>query len=553
MTIRGLMERSAGREPGSIALRWCEEKTWRFRTWLDFNKRIRELAEGYGTRFALKPREDNVAMILPNSPTWMEVYLAQSGAGVAVVPLDPKLHDDEVAYILGDSEAKVVTTDASHLKMMMKIASRLPRLKAIVVVDGIIFEGQKIGEVDVVSLSRLRIKGGGAWYDENVAKDDDIASIIYTSGTTGKPKGAMLTHKNFVTDAEGALITFRASVTSRDAFMVVLPLFHAFSFTANMVVPLMLSCEMGFVESLRTVAADFAILRPTVLAGVPLLAEKLLDKMEEGIEKSKIARFLRKIGIRGPIMHMVKRKLGGRIRFMITGGAPCPKHVLEGFRRLHINFLEGYGLTECAPVVSVTSSDCTKTGTIGYAIDCCEIRLADMNQQGIGELQVRGSNVMKGYFHNEAATLESFDGDWFKTGDLASMDDDGLITIRGRKKALIVNREGKNIYPEEVESCIAKDPSVRDIIVIGYTQGGLPGERVGAIVYPDEDWFAAENGGKKRDWPDMERIVVKRVQEKSAELADYKRVRKVVVSHEPLERTSIGKVRRVTYKGKLDE
>ena len=553
MTIRGLMERSAGREPGSIALRWCEEKTWRFRTWLDFSKRIRELAEGYGPRFALKPREDNVAMILPNSPTWMEVYLAQSGAGIAVVPLDPKLHDEEVAYILGDSEAKVVTTDASHLKMMMKIAPRLPNLKAIVVVDGIIFEGQKIGEVDVVSLSRLRIKGGGAWYDANVAKDEDIASIIYTSGTTGKPKGAMLTHKNFVTDAEGALITFRASVTSRDAFMVVLPLFHAFSFTANMVVPLMLSCEMGFVESLRTVATDFTILRPTVLAGVPLLAEKLLDKMEEGIEKSKIARFLRKIGIRGPIMHMVKRKLGGRIRFMITGGAPCPKHVLEGFRRLHINFLEGYGLTECAPVVSVTSSDCTKTGTIGYAIDCCEIRLADMNQQGIGELQVRGSNVMKGYFHNEAATQESFDGEWFKTGDLASMDDEGLITIRGRKKALIVNREGKNIYPEEVESCIAKDPSVRDIIVVGYTQGGLPGERVGAIVYPDEDWFAAENGGKKPDWADIDRIVSKRVQEKSAELADYKRVRKVVVYHEPLERTSIGKVRRVTYKGKLDE
>ena len=553
MTIRGLMERSAGRVPGNVALRWCEDKTWRFRTWLAFMKRIRELAEGYGRNFALKPREDNVAIILPNSPVWMEAYLAQSGAGVAVVPLDPKLHDEEVAYILGDSEAKVVTTDASHLKMMMKIAPKLPHLKAIVVVDGVIFEGQKIGDVDVISISRLRVKGGGAWYDENVAKDDDVASIIYTSGTTGKPKGAMLTHRNFVTDAEGAFITFRATVTCRDSFMVVLPLFHAFSFTVNLVVPLMLSCEMGFVESLRTVATDFSVLHPTVLAGVPLLAEKLLDKVEEGIEKSKMARFLRKIGIRGPIMHMVKLKLGGRIRFMITGGAPCPKHVIEGFRRLHINFLEGYGLTECAPVVSVTSSDCTKTGTIGFAIDCCEIRLADMNQQGIGELQVRGSNVMKGYFHNDAATAESFDGDWFKTGDLASMDEEGLITIRGRKKALIVNREGKNIYPEEVENCISKDPSVRDIIVVGYTQGGIPGERVGAIVYPDEDWFAAENGGKKPDWREMERIVSKRVQEKSAELADYKRVRKVVVSHEPLERTSIGKVRRVTYKGKLDE
>lgn len=553
MTIRGLLESSVGRVPGNVAVRWCENKTWRFLSWLAFYKGVKEVAEGYGSKFSLKPREDNAAIILPNSPVWMEAYLAQSGAGVAVVPLDPKLHDEEVAYILGDSRAKVVTTDTAHLKMMMKIAPSLPNLKAIVIVDGIIFEGQKIGSVDVVSYSSLRVKGGGAWYAANVARENDIASIIYTSGTTGRPKGAMLTHANFVADAEGALITFRATVSPRDLFMIVLPLFHAFSFTVNFVVPLLVSCEMGFVESLRTVGHDIGVLRPTVLCAVPLLAEKLYDKIMDGLKKSRFAAFLLKLGIRGPVMHMVKRKLGGRIRFIITGGAPCPKHLLEGYRRLHINFLEGYGLTECAPVVSVTSSDCTKTGTIGFAIDCCEIRLADMNQQGVGELQVRGSNVMKGYFHNEAATAESFDGEWFRTGDLASIDEDGLITIRGRKKALIVNREGKNIYPEEVENCIAKDPAVKDIIVIGYTQGGLPGERVGAIVYPDEDWFTAENGGKKPDWAAMERTVTKRVQEKSAELADYKRVRKVAVYREPLERTSIGKVRRVAYKGKLDE
>jgi long-chain acyl-CoA synthetase len=547
------MERSVERVPGNVAVRWCEEKKWKFRTWLAFYKGVREIAEGYGKITELKPRVDNAAVILQNSPTWMEVYLAQSGAGVAVVPLDPKLHDEEVYYILKDSEAKVVTTDTAHLKMMMNIVPRLPNLKYIVIVDGVIFDGQKIGDVNVIGLDKLRVKGGGAWYDANVANDEDIASIIYTSGTTGKPKGAMLTHRNFVTDAEGAFITFKATITPRDLFMIVLPLFHAFSFTANMVVPLMLSSEMGFVESLRTVGHDISVLKPSVLCAVPLLAEKLLDKLEDGVAKSKVARFLKKIGIRGPIMHMIKLKLGGRIRFIITGGAPCPKHVLEGFRRFHINFLEGYGLTECAPVVSVTSSDCTKVGTIGFAIDCCEIRLADMNQQGIGELQVRGSNVMKGYFHNDAATAESFDGEWFKTGDLASMDDEGLITIRGRKKALIVNREGKNIYPEEVENCIAKDPSVRDIVVVGYTQGGVPGERVGAVVYPDEDWFAQENNGKKPSWSEMERVVSKKVQEKSAELADYKRVRKVVVSHEPLERTSIGKVRRVAYKGTLDE
>ena len=165
---------------------------------------------------------------------------------------------------------------------------------------------------------------------------------------------------------------------------------------------------------------------------------------------------------------------------------------------------------------------------------------------------------MKGYFHNPDATAEAFEDDgkgglWLRTGDLASMDEDGFMTIRGRKKALIVNREGKNIYPEEVEIAIAKEPCVQDVVVVGYTQGGDPGEKVGAIVYPNEDYFKAENGGVLPEWSEIEHQSVKKVQEKSAELADYKRVRKVVISREPLERTSIGKVRRVAYKGKLDE
>lgn len=553
MTIRGFLERSVERHPTLNALKWYENKEWKSRNWADFLKGVREVAEGYGSKLSLKPREENVAIILGNSPVWMESYLAQAGAGVSVAPLDPKLHNEEVEYILKDAEATIVTTDTAHLKMMKQIAGNLPALKAIVIVDGVISEGQKIGNVEVIAYETLRVSGGGAWYDANCAKPEDVASIIYTSGTTGKPKGAMLTHRNFVSDIEGALKTFNVKINHEDSLMIVLPLFHAFSFTANFMLGLMLSVEMKFIESLRTVGRDVKELKPTILMAVPLLAEKLHDKIEEGLKKSKIAQFLLKIGLRGPVMHMVKMKLGGALRIMVTGGAPCPKHVLEGFRRLHVAFYEGYGLTECAPVVSVTSFDCRKIGTIGYAIDGCEVRLADQNEQGVGELQVKGPIVMKGYYHNDAATAESFDGEWFKTGDLASQDEDGLITIRGRKKALIVNREGKNIYPEEVENTVAKDPSVQDVIVIGYTQGGVPGERVGAIVYPNEEWFEIQNGGVKPSWEEMEKSIIKRVQERSAELADYKRIRKVVVYREPLERTSVGKIRRVAYKGKLDE
>ena len=275
MTIRGLLEKNAAERPERNALVWCEDKVWCRRSWREHLARVRDIAEGYGTRFDLKPRVENAAIVLGNSPTWLEAYLAQSGAGVSVVPLDPKLHDAEVEYILADSEAVVVTTDVHHLKMMMGLAPRLPKLRGIVCVDGIINEGQSIGNAKVVGFEKLRISGGGAWYDANVAKEEDVASIIYSSGTTGKPKGAMLTHANFYSDIDGACKTFGADLDENDAFLTVLPLFHAFSFTANFLCPMYLGCEMQFVESLRTVGRDMQLLKPSVLCAVPLLCEKL--------------------------------------------------------------------------------------------------------------------------------------------------------------------------------------------------------------------------------------------------------------------------------------
>ena len=559
MTIRGLLERAAAKHPNSVAFTWCENKVWKNRTWGEHLTRVREIAEGYCRQFGLKPRDENGAIILSNSPAWEEAYLAQTGTGVSVVPIDPKLHNDEVAYILNNAEVRVVTTDRAHLKMMLTIAKDLPCLRAVVVADGPVNAGQTIdGRVEVVAYSDLRIAGGGAWYDAHVAAPDDVASILYTSGTTGKPKGAMLTHANFISDIDGAVKTFNANLSEKDSIFVVLPLFHAFSFTANFCLHHLLGCKAVFIESLRTIARDLHDQKPSVFCSVPLLCEKLDEKIEEGLAQSKLAQFLFKIGLRGLVWHMVKLKLGGKLRFMVTGGAPCPKKVMEAFRRLHVIFVEGYGLTECAPVVSVTDSACKKIGTIGRPCAGVEIRLADMNEQGVGELQVKGPNVMRGYFKNPDATADTFEDDgkgglWLRTGDLASVDELGYYTIRGRKKALIVNREGKNIYPEEVEIMIAKEPCVQDVVVVGYTQGGDPGEKVGAVIYPKEDWFKAQNGGVLPDWAEVEKLATKRAAEKCAELADYKRVRKWVVSKEPLVRTSIGKVKRVLYKGTLDE
>ncbi len=554
MTIRSCLEKLATDTPNAVAMKFFgPDKEWHSRTWVEFLEGVTRVADVYGSRFGLKPQSENVALILSNSPTWMEAYLAQSGAGVAVVPIDPKLHNSEVEYILHDSGAVVVTTDGAHLEMMKAIAPSLPDLRAIVIVDGASQTYDPVGSVPVYGYEDLKKCENTGWFAAHAAKLDDIASIIYTSGTTGKPKGAMLTHGNFIADISGALEAFGERVDSTDSLLVVLPLFHAFSFCTNFVLGLFLGVKMYFVRSLYTIGDDVKILQPTVVLAVPLLAEKIYDRIDAKLKASKAARILMKIGLKGVVLKNIKKGLGGCLRFMVVGGAPCPPHVLEGYKRLGITVLEGYGLTECAPVVSIAGPKCAKIGTIGLKLTNIEVRLADRNEQGVGELQIKGPITMKGYWHNEQATRDAFDGEWLKTGDLASMDESGLLSIRGRKKALIVNREGKNIYPEEVENSIAGDPLVADCVVVGYTTGGIPGEKVGCVVHPNEDILKELSHCDEINWEEANKLAADHIHARCAELADYKRVRKIVVSREPLERTSIQKVRRVAYQGKLDE
>ena len=555
MTLRSLLDDAAAKRPDSIALRYRRNAVWQSRSYADLAKGVSQMAEAF-SRFGLKPGEEQVALILENGPEWVETYLATSGAGLSAVPLDPKLRACEVSYVLQDAGVVVVFTDTRHLDLLETILPDLPAVRDIVVVDGgsdplAPIAGRPCYDYETLreSVKETPLK----WYVAHKPVPQDVASIIYTSGTTGKPKGVMLTHLNFCSDALGSFEGIGDAITAKDDFLIVLPLFHAFSFTANLVVPLVKGCGMYFVESLRTVGDDIKILRPSILMAVPLLAEKVFVKIDDKLKQNKVAQTLIKLGFGRWVGKKVRKGLGGRLRFLIVGGAPCPLHVLQGFRRLGVPIVEGYGLTECSPVVSISNVNESRVGTIGKKLPNIEVRIADANEQGVGELQIRGPIVMKGYFKNIEATREAFDGEWLRTGDLASIDGDGYLSIRGRKKALIVNREGKNIYPEEVEHAIARDPFIADVIVVGYTVGGVPGERVGAILSPNLETVAAMHGGTEPPWDRVEQLLRERVHAQCDCLTDYKHPRKIVIQREPLERTSIQKVRRCVYQGKLDE
>lgn len=554
MTLRTLLDDAATRRPRRSALTFRRDGAWQTLTYSELAAGVRQTAEAFG-RLGLVPGDETLALMLENGPEWVETYLAAAGSGVAVVPIDPKLRSEEVLHILRDSGAVLVVTDLRHREQLEAMLGELPALRLLVFVGGgapASVAGR--ASFDYEALRASVGEGPCPWYASHAPAPHAIASVIYTSGTTGKPKGAMLSHINFCSDVMGALDAIGTDmVTSDDDFLVVLPLFHSFSFAANLVLPLAKASGMMFVESLRTMAEDLRTLRPTILMAVPLMVEKLSAKMESKLQASRVARALLRLGLRRLVGRLARAGLGGRLRFVVVGGAPCPLQVIKGLDRLGLTVVEGYGLTECSPIVTINSIAAPRFGTIGRKLPNIEVRLAEPDEQEVGELQVRGPIVMKGYYRDLEATRQAFDGDWLRTGDLASVDAEGNYRIRGRKKALIVNREGKNIYPEEVEQVIARDPLVADVVVVGYTVGDAPGERVGAIAVPNLEALALASGGAEPAWE----IVVRRVREavlrQCDALAEYKHPRKVEVRREPLTRTSVQKVRRCLYQGALNE
>ena len=556
MTLRDLLERTVQKLPSRIAVKYKRDGEWISLSYRELHRQITLMAEAFGG-LGVMPGRDKAALMLDNGPEWIVSYFALAGCGVAVVPIDPRLSASEVAHILGDSESVMIVAHARHLRMLEEIRPALPALRFAVVADEAAAGSKQSGGLLLHGYAGLFKKasecGAPQWFSEHKPTSGGVASIIYTSGTMGKPKGAMLTHNTFCSDVTGSLAAIDHALTADDDFLVVLPLFHSFSFTANLLLAIACGGGLGFVDNIRSLSADIKELKPTIMMAVPLLCEKLFHRIDGRIRESPVARLLLKLNMGRMLGAGIRRSLGGRLRYMIVGGAPCPVDLIRGFRRMGISLVEGYGLTECSPVVSFPKLTASRIGTIGRKLPNVEIRIADPDEKGAGELQVRGPMVMKGYYKNLEATRDAFDGEWLRTGDIASVEEEGYSTICGRMKALIVNREGKNIYPEEVEKALALDPLLSDVVVVGYRIGDDPGERVGVIIVPDEDLLKKELDVRREDAAAVESLVRKRVALQCERLAAYKHPRKIVISREPLERTSVQKVRRCVYQGKLDE
>ena len=556
MTLKETLERSAQKYGDQVLMKFKREGAWKTLTYRQFLATVRNVAEVLVRSCHVRPG-DRVALMGANSPEWCAIHYAITGLAATAVPVDVKLQEQEVTHILSDSAASVLFMDSAAETRILDVSVRCPNLRHIILfgaqkpeLDNGKTRGIQLHDFDkALAETRAFATGHAAAYDRFQPKDSDIASYIYTSGTTGRQKGAMLTHGNFTANFKS--IDAAIEIRPDDNFMVILPLHHSFAFTVCLVTPIASGVQMSFVESLRTVGENIRETSPTLIPAVPLLLEKVYNKLLAGIKANRMANLLWTLGIRGPVRKGILEKLGGRVRLMISGGAPADPLMLKGLEELGLTAREGYGITECAPVLSLTPIDAPiRPGSCGKILPFIQMCVLNANSEGVGELAAKGDNVMKGYYNNPAATADVFRDGWFLTGDLGYIDADNYVYITGRKKALIVNREGKNIYPEEVELQINQSPLILESVVLGYRPPGeAVGEQVGVIVVPDEEGIAAIEAAEKRKLSEkeIEARLRAEVKKQVAALADYKHPRRVQIRWEEFNKTSTGKIKRYLY------
>ena len=551
LTIKHLLVDTCSECPDSVALRFKRDGQWQTLSYgglLENARAVSQLLCSRGARVG-----EHVGIFLENCPEWPEIYFGTVCAGMTAVPVDAKLQEQEVAHILRDADCRTVVLSTRTYRVFRDAEAALPHITRAIVIEMQDIEPVSPGKIEHLdyaeSLREAAEQDGKkpAGFDRHDPAPTDTASIIYTSGTTGLQKGALLTHRNFCSNVEACIGAIH--IKPSDNFLMVLPLHHSFSFTINLLIPVAVGAEISFVENLKTVGENIRDVSPTILVAVPLLVEKIYARIMDGLKKRRGAYWLFKSGLRAPVTRGILKKLGGRLRMIAVGGAPAPVSVLKGVAELGIPIIEGYGLTETAPVLTFNPPDRPKPGTVGIPLPNVEIRISEPNAEGVGEITARGPNIMAGYFNNPDATSDVLKDGWFHTGDLGSIDSDGYLVISGRKKNLIVNREGKNIYPEEVEDCICKCSLILEAVVFGYCEEGQTGERVGLMVVPDQKAVDAWTSQKKKRLSDSDvaDLIRKEVRKQAAAIAEYKRPRRIQIRTEAFERTATGKIKRYLY------
>ena len=484
-------------------------------------------------------RGDKFAVLGENRPEWAIGYLSIVRAGLVVVPIDRLLSSAEILHILRSSEAKGVIVSENYIDCIEDVRTELSDFRHIIQMD----ETKDLKPAKDIPVEKI--------------DPDSLAVLIFTSGTTGTSKAVMLSHNNIISNLIS--IDKIISVNENDTLVSIIPMHHTFEGTAGFIYPLYEGAAVYYPPSLKPkdLLATMKEANVSCLIAVPLLFEKFLAAVHRKIAAAPIPtkimfnaisgigsvfKFLRK-----PLFAKVRNEMGlGNLRIACAGGAALTEKVAQGLKLFAIPIIQGYGLTETSPVVSVSPLEKPKTASVGIPIPGVEVKIEKPGKDGIGEIIVRGSNVMLGYYKNENATREIIKDGWLYTGDLGFMDDDGYLYITGRKKSLIVTQTGKNIYPEELEEKIIKSQWVKEVLVVPRIDAKTKKESICALIFPDyellEEYSISSEITMEKE--DVEAIYKEVIREVNEGLPAYKKITQFEVREEEFPKTTTQKIKR---------
>jgi len=493
---------------------------------------------------------DKVAINGKNSIQWALAYLSINYAGGVVVPIDNQMHIDRFQTLSEFAEVVYVLADFNVINAMDKESAWFKSLKGMMTL-----KGHYDGIENIMECKPEKI------HDYVRISEDDLAALLFTSGTTGNEKAAMLTNRNIVSDTY--LVAAGMGVAHQDTLYALLPLHHSYCCTTVLLETIKhgANCLFGHGIVVSKMIADMKRGGVTVFMGIPLLYNKILNGVMKKIEaQGKVkATFVKSLmwvngtckkyfhisPLRGFFNKKILSVLGmDKARLLICGAGPLSPDVFKKYQQFGLDFLQGYGLTECAPVISVNPKNHFKIDSVGAVLNCMDVIIADKNEAGIGEIRIKGPNVTLGYYKDKEHTAELFDENgYLKTGDLATMDSERYLYLKGRAKNLIVTEGGKNVYPEEIEDSFQTYSNIEQILVRGFQQKkDVPCECIEAVIYPSPDYYK-EKGLEGND-EEIRKDIEKTVEEVNKTLMAYKKIEKVTIVKEAMEMTTTKKIKR---------
>lgn len=509
-------------------------------------------------------KDKRIAVIGETTYMWSIAYLAAvNGTGV-VVPLDKELPYDDLKNLIIESEAEAVIFDKKREDYFVRmLAEGDTPLQYIISQDRETADGAILSQRELIKTGAALIESGDRRFLDAQIDNSEMAIIIFTSGTTGMAKGIMLSHKNICADLMVSPVFVDLDET--DIFFSVLPIHHTFECTCDFLMPLYKGSAIAHCEGLKYITKNLQEVKPTYFLGVPAIFDALYKAIWKGIRKKgkektvrkamKVSNFLRKIGIdiTDRLFAEIKSVLGGRMRMMISGGAAINPDILEDLQSFGINAIQGYGLSEAAPMGALNPQNKPKSSSCGIVFPGFDAKIADAGADGIGEICLKGDNIMMGYYQNPEATAEVIKDGWFYTGDLGYIDDEGYIFITGRKKNVIIAKNGKNVFPEELEYKLSLYDEVAESMVFEADSEDGTDKIIAAGIYPDWNYLKEKMGDEADDDAAVRKVIEKIVDEVNDSNPSYKYIRKINLRHTEFSKNTSKKIVRFREENKVED